>query len=161
MAPKVENKFTKVKKIEKVKKNTFDDNDTQQSSGLWSYVTAAYNYFTGYKPPKKRKSSPNKELIEAERLKLLDLTSYIYTDKKLCKHKFKESLKSIYENAKTEFHKENRTKFVYYYELYLYEWNHPHKPIYFALLDENEYKNRDDDLHDLLKMGFKIFRKYN
>lgn len=157
-----QNKFTKVKPIEKVKKNKFDDDDNESQNGtLWSYVTSAYYYFTGYKPPKKKHKGPNTALIEADRLKLLDLTGYIYTDKKICKKKFKETLKGIYENAKTEYDKENRVKFVHYYELYLHEYNHPHKPMYFALLDEDEYKNRDTDLHDLLKMGFRIFRKYN
>jgi len=163
MAAKVTNKFTKVKPIEKTKKNKFEEdynNETNtQSSGLWSYVTTAYYYFTGYKPPRKRRFK-NEKLIEAERLKHLDLTGYIYTDKKLCKKKFKETLHNIYENAKVEFYKQNRIKFVYHFKLYMHEWMHPHKPYYFAMMDGEEYNVRGHDYFDLLKMSFKLFEKY-
>lgn len=161
MAAKVNNKFTKVKPIEKTKKNTFDEdneNNNSQSWGLWSYVTAAYYYFTGYKPPKKRNSKSEK-IIEAERLKNLDLTGYIYTDKNLCKKKFKESLNSIYENAKIEFYKQNHSKFVYHFKLYMHEWMHPHKHYYFAMLDDEEYRVRGDNYLDLLKMSCTLFKK--
>lgn len=164
MATKANNKFTKVKPIEKTKKNKFEedysnDKANSQSSGLWSYVTTAYYYFTGYKPPRKRRSK-NEGLIETERLKHLDLTGYLYTDKKICKKKFKDTLNSIYENAKVEFYKQNRTKFVYHFKLYMHEWMHPHKPYYFAMLDEDEYKVRGDNYLDLLQMSFKLFEKY-